>query len=54
MTRGDIKEIVMNEYARALKAKSRGTAMVINAEGRLRRAKRAMLALDMEVPEDDY
>ena len=54
MTRADIKQIVASEFAQAKKTLSKGKKMVINAEGRIRRAKKAMEALnmDMEMIED--
>jgi len=51
MTKDDIKAIVTNSYAKAVAAKKRANNKLTDAESDIRRAKRAMIKLSMEVPD---
>lgn len=52
MTRETLKNIVINEFAKATASLKRGRTMVINAQIRLRRARAAMDYLNIEFEED--
>ena len=50
MTKNDTKAIVTNSYAKAVAAKKRASKKLAEAESDIRRAKRAMTDLSMDVP----
>ena len=51
MTKDDIKTIVTSSYAKAVTARSRASKKLAEAETDIRRAKRAMIKLSMDIPD---